>query len=368
MISVGRKELAAALARAKAVTAGSGAHPSLKLVQVAWPARQDGGGLAISATDLHEAVVVTVEALAGEEAPFRVLVGAERILAQLAADPSGEVELGIEGDGIVVAGLARATFPAEAADDFPGIEGTDGGGGVEVTEGVAAAIRRAARFTGDEPGRPALLNVYLYCSGGQLMVVASNGYALWSEESLGEAKAGEGWWVVIPREAAADLEPCRLVEGKRLLFFVREGEVASVRRPEVDGPKALTGLVARVEEDETEGVVVEPGKLLAVVSVVAARLGKDEEKVTRSFSWVGEEGVTRMTAQAPNGDATAVLEGVELPSYACVKAQLLVAGLECLAKVAAEGEEVTVKRPEGLHLLSFELPDGKATLLSTEAK
>lgn len=358
-VLVKRGELVAALKRAKGVAGGSGAHAVLKQVLLAAEERQDGFRLTISATNLHESVSVEVEAEGGAGDVFRGLVGPDRLLAFLAADPGQEVELAGGATRLSVKGLAKATFPLEEPVDYPEMPAVEEGlVQVELTAEMAAAVRRAARFTVEDPNIPMKENVFLWEEGRQMSVGATESHILWFEESLGEAP--EGWWMVVPRGIAASIEPCRMVAGIGHLFFLHHGEVFSVRRPEIESGSFIRDVANRCRDEEEKGTVV-VSHLLPALGAVAARIEADD-----LLSWAGTDGETVIHAQGATGEAEAVVEGVELPEYRTKYAGLLVAGLKSLDEVAAEDEEASLST-WGSGIL-FRLADGKATLILTSWK
>lgn len=362
-VRVKRGELVAGLRRAKGVAGGGrGGLSILKLALLAVEERPDGLRLTISATDLEQAVSVEIGAEGGDGDVFRGLVGPERLLTFLAADPGEEVELEGGSTRLTVKGLARATFPLEEPVDYPEIPAPGDGPEIELTEEIAAAVRRSARFTGDDDRFWRTHVAHLWEEGRQLSVGATDGHALWCEESLGEAT--EGFWMAVPREIAAGMEACRAVAGEKHLFFLREEEVLSVRRPESQEGTFIRSVLGRVRSGE-ESVAVDPRLLLAPIRAVASRIG-GEAVESALVSWEPREEATRIHAQAATGEAEVIVEGVELPEYKTRYAAQLLAGIEALAEVAGEGEEAAVhEMTEGGKGLVLELPDGKATLLLT---
>lgn len=358
-VLVKRSALIAALKRAKGVTVGSGKHAILTRALLAAEERQDGFRLTISATNLEESVSVEVEAEGGAGDVFRGLVGPERLLASLAADPGEEVELEGGSTRLSVKGLAKATFPLEEPVDYPELPAVDEGAvRVELTAEMAAAVRRAARFTVEDPKIPMRENVFLWEEGRQVSIGAAEGHALWFEESLGEVP--EGWWVVMPRGIAASIEACTMVAGRGHLFFLSPGEVFSVRRPEIESGSFIRDVARRCHGEE-EVCSIQPATLLPALGAVAARIEGDD-----LLTWAGTDGETAIHAQGATGEAEAVVEGIELPEYRTKYAGLLVAGLKALAEVAAEGEEASLSS-WGSGIL-FRLADGKATLILTSWK
>lgn len=352
-----KSELIAALKRAKGVAGGAGRHPVLKLVLLALSERQDGPRLTISATNLEEAVSVEVEPLESTSEDFRGLVGPERILAFLAAEPGAEVELEAGSTRLTVRGLAKATFPLEEPIDYPEIPTRDheSAPAVELTGEMCAAIRRASRFTVADEKIPQKAHVFLWEEGRQLSAGAADGHALWIEESLGEVP--EGWWAAVPRGVASSIEPCRVVAGARHLFLLRSGEVFSVRRPEIESGSFIRDVANRCH-DEDEVSSLPPSLLLPALGAVAARIEADD-----LLSWAGTDGETVIHGQGATGEAEAVVPGIELPEFRTKYAGLLVAGLKALGEVAAEGEEAALSTWETGIL--FRLADGKATLILT---
>jgi hypothetical protein len=358
-VLVRRSDLVAALKRAKGVTAGSGEHPMLKQVLMAAEERPDGFRLTISATNLHESVSVEVEAEGGSGDVFQGLVGPDRLIAFLAADPGKEVELVGGATRLTVKGLAKATFPLEEPFDYPELPAVEEGCvRVELTMEMAAAVRRAARFTVEDPKIPMRENVFLWEEGRQMSVGASEGHALWFEESLGEVP--EGWWMPVPRGVAASIETCSLVAGQAHLFFLSPGEVFSVRRPEIDSGSFIRDVAGRCKDEEEKGTVV-VDHLLPALGAVAARIERYD-----LLSWAGTDGETVFHAQGATGEAEAVVPRVELPEYRTKYAGLLVAGLKALAEVAGEDEEAALSTWQTGIL--FRLADGKATLILTSWK
>lgn len=358
-VLVRRGELVAALKRAKGVTGGAGGITMLKSVLLVAEERQDGFTLTISATNLEESVSVEVEAEGGAGDGFRGLVGPDRLLAFLAADPGKEVELAGGATRLSVKGLAKATFPLEEPVDYPELPVVEEGCvQVELTAEMAAAVRRSARFTVEDEKIPMKQNVFLWEEGRQVSVGAAEGHALWFEESLGEVP--EGWWMPVPRGVAAAIEPCRMVAGKAHLFFLSPGEVFSVRWPEIGSGSFIRDVAGRCK-DEEEARSISPAALLPALGAVAARIESDD-----LLSWAGTDGQTVIHAQGATGEAEAVVEGVELPEYRTKYAGLLVAGLKALAEVAGEGEEAALSTWQTGIL--FRLADGKATLILTSWK
>jgi hypothetical protein len=358
-VLVRRGELVAALKRAKGVAAGSGAHAVLKSVLMEAGERQDGFRLTISATNLEESVSVEVEAEGGAGDGFRGLVGPDRLLAFLAADPGKEVELAGGATRLSVKGLAKATFPLEEPADYPELPAVDEGGiRVELTSEMAAAVRRASRFTAEDEKIRMKEIVYLWEEGRQVSIGAGEGHALWFEESLGEVP--DGWWIGVPRGIAGSIEPCGMVAGKAHLFFLSPGEVFSVRRPEIDSGSFIRDVANRCKGEEEKGSV-SPAALLPALGAASGRIEQGD-----LLSWSGVDGETVIHAQGATGEAEAVVEGVELPEYRSKYAGLLVAGLKALAEVAGEGEEASLSTWQTGIL--FRLADGKATLILTSWK
>lgn len=366
-VLVKRGELVAALKRAKGVAGGSGKHAVLKQVLLAAEERQDGFRLTISATNLEESVSVEVEAEGGTGDIFRGLVGPDRLLAFLAADPGQEVELAGGATRLSVKGLAKATFPLDEPVDYPEMPAVEEGlVQVELTAAMAAAVRRAVRFTAEDPKIPMKESVFLWEEGRQMSVGGAEGHALWCEESLGEVP--EGWWMPVPRGIASSIEPCRMVAGKNHLFFLSPGEVFSVRRPEVESGywseigsgSFIRDVANRCHDEEEKGTVI-VSHLLPALGAVSGRVEQGD-----LLSWAGTDGETVIHAQGATGEAEAVVEGVELPEYRTKYAGLLVAGLKSLDEVAEEGEEAALST-WGSGIL-FRLADGKATLILTSWK
>lgn len=346
-IAVGRSELLAALRKAKAVTGGAGAgKPMLRSVRIASFSRPDGAGIEISATNLEESIRVEVAGEEGAGEGFLGLVGPERLIAFLGADPGKEVDVWVEGEKLIVKGLARATFPLEDATDYPTLpELPAGAKGIEIEEETAAAIRRAARFA-EREGKEAtekLRQVCLWEQGGLLSAGASEGHCLWVEHGL--AVAEEGFGMVLPLAAAAGIEACRLVarEGMGHIFLAREGEVIAVRQPEVDAGMLKGALPQMRSQGEGEAIDVEG--MLAAVRAVAARIAKDEGDRVLLRLREGKGG-TVVHAQGVNGEAEAELPD-PLPSYATKYVELLVAGLESLVEVKDEDEKVMAQAGSG---------------------
>lgn len=333
-MKVNRAELVAALKKAKAVAAGGGIM-MLKSVRIASFERPDGDGIEIAATDQHETLVTEIGGEAGAGEAFCGLVGPDRLLAVLGADPGKEVGVGEKDGKLVVKGLARSTFPLEDAELYPTLPAAPAGG-IEIEEETAAAIRRASAFAATEKQKyqEQFMNVFLWEEGGLLAVGATEGHVLWAEYGLAAVEAG--FALAIPAETAKRMEACRLVLGEGHIFFVRGREEVSVRKGENDDSSSLRGLLGRTKREE--GVSFRPEALLAPLAAVSARI--DKENTTREWLSIKrrpeDEGAI-LWVQGLNGEAEVAVE-ILLPELLTSMPGQLIAAVKALAEVV-EGEE-----------------------------
>ncbi len=194
-----RDELVVALARA---CRAASARPAVRILGAVRLAAGDGA-LAVTATDLELTVATSLPARVEDDGV--VVVPARPLLAIVQAVDGESVELSTDGSVLELrAGDSRFTLNTLAPDDFPAAPVLRDATELELdAELFADTVGRVVRVASTDLSRPVYTGVRLTCAGGELTLVATDGYRLATvKATLGDAVDFD---VLVPARVLAEV-------------------------------------------------------------------------------------------------------------------------------------------------------------------
>lgn len=187
-----------------------------------------GGKIEILSTNLETATQVTAQVQA--EAEGKTTVPGKLLFEFVSQLPEGEVVFEKLGEEVLVSTVRYSgRFATAPTEDFPAIPKIDKGHSIAVAPAdFKRAVARVAYAASQDEGRPILTGVLCEFSGGNLSMVATDGYRL-SFQKISVVKKGEGTIkIVIPAKSLIEAakiisESDEKVLGKSIDLVIAEG-------------------------------------------------------------------------------------------------------------------------------------------------